>query len=225
MKIVVLSAGHSNTDPGAVYEGLKEADLNKQIVRVASDILRGQGIGVLNPPDDLDLVGTINWINRNGSNSNIAVEVHINAGGGTGVEGWYYNKSSVSKRLSDTILAGIVASTGMANRGSKDESTNKWGRLGFVHDTAPLACLIECGFIDSKQDRELLNSMTGLYKIGFGLAQGIIKYLGLTYVAPTPEKDTTAEAVSTVRQRLANVQSECQRLKDSLDELLTILKL
>lgn len=225
MKIVIISAGHSNTDPGAVYEGLKEADLNKQIVRVASDILRGQGIGILNPPDDLDLVGTINWVNRNGPAASFAVEVHINAGGGTGVEGWYYTKSSVSKKLSDTLLAGIVASTGMANRGSKDETTSKYGRLGFVHDTKPLACLIECGFIDSKKDRELLNTMTGLYKIGFGLAMGVIKYLGLTYVEPVPVKDTTSEAVSTVRQRLANVQSECQKLRDSLDDLLTILKL
>lgn len=225
MKTVILSAGHSITESGAVFEGLKEADLNMKIVKSATDLLRGQGIGVLNVPDNLDLIQTISWINYNAPNADVAVEVHVNAGGGTGVEGWYYAKSSVSKKLSDTILNSIVEVTGMYNRGSKDELTNRWGRLGFVHDTKPLACLVECGFIDSEQDRVWLNNDNGLYNIGLGIAKGIAKYLGVAWKDNEPEIDPKVEAITNVKSLLADNQSDCQKLRQAVRTLVDILKL
>ena len=142
-KKVVLSAGHSFSDSGAYNPNLelKESFLTIEIVKLCVPVLRSQGITVAIIPDDISLIDTIAKINKDYASYDLAVEAHINSGGGTGVEGWYYQNDAVSKKLSDDILNGIVAETGMKSRGSKDESTNRHGRLGFVHDTKPLACL------------------------------------------------------------------------------------
>lgn len=225
MKTIILSAGHSNTDPGAVYQGLKEADLTKKIVKIASDLLRGQGIGVLNVPDELDLLGTIKWINKNGPKSDLAVEVHINAGGGTGLEGWFYHASAVSKRVTDEILEAMAVATGMKIRGSFDEYQNHWGRLGFVHDTIPLACLVECGFIDSAIDRKILDNDNGLYKISLGLAKGISQFVDQIWDEPEIVIDPKAKAIADFKTILADSNSDCQRVRELGKALITILQL
>lgn len=225
MKTVILSSGHSNTDPGAVYGGLKEADLNKKIVKTATDLLRGLGVGILNVPDGLNLQGTIGWINANAPKANLAVEVHVNAGGGTGVEGWYYHNSGTSKKVMDTILSSIVAQTGMSSRGSKDEYLNHWGRVGFVHDTKPLACLVECGFIDSKIDRKWLQTDNGLYSIGLGLAKGIAQYLVISWKENNTPIDPKAKAIADFKAALADSSFNCQSLRTLGKTLVTILSL
>ena len=225
MKTIILSAGHSKTDKPVVVDGLRESDLNIKIVAVATDLLRGWGVGVLNVPDELSLVKTIAWINKNSPKADLAVEVHINAGGGTGLEGWYYHNSSLSRKVSDIILSSIVGVTGMSSRGSYDEYKNHLGKLGFVHDTKPLAVLIECGYIDSKVDRKWLTNDKGLYSISLGLARGIAQYLGLKVDVEKPSIDPKAKAILDFKAALADKNFDCQTLKTLGKALLTILKL
>lgn len=225
MKVVILSAGHSNTDPGAVSGGLREAIITKSIVQMASDLLRYQSIGVLNVPDDLNLYGTIQWINKNCPTANLAVEVHVNAGGGKGLEGWFYHNSDTSKKVTETILTSMVGETGMVNRGAKDEAYANYGRLGFVHDTKPLATLIECGFIDNADDREFLNSVNGLYRLALGLAKGVTKHLGMAWKEPELQKDPVAQAILSLKGILAEDPCDCSQLKKSINQLLLLLKL
>ena len=42
--------------------------------------------------------------------------------------------------------------TGIRGRGVHGDKENRWGRLGFVRDTKPLALLFEMGFISNKAD-------------------------------------------------------------------------
>lgn len=177
-KTVCLSAGHSVTDPGAMAGGLKESDLNMDIVGKTAEILRIHGIDTLTVPDNLSLVATINWINERPNQIDLAIESHVNSGGGVGVEAWHYAGSAKSRELGQFMVDALVAETGMKSRGVKDESTNRHGKLGFVHDTDPLAGLIETGFIDSDEDRKLLNNTKGRMRIAKGLARGLLSYLG-----------------------------------------------
>lgn len=180
MKSIALSAGHSNTDPGAVHKDLKEAELTKKITAFATDYLRAHGVGVINIPDNLDLVQTIKYINDRANQLDVCVEVHINAGGGTGIEAWNYaGGPNESDKLSQFILDAVVQETGLKNRGNKDETTNNHGRLGFVHDTIPVASLIECGFIDG--DYEFLKQEENLKRLAKGVCRGVVGYLGITW--------------------------------------------
>ena len=230
MQTIALSAGHSNTDPGAVYNGLVERDLNIKIVEVASKVLRANGIGVLNPPDNLSLVQTIKWINDRADNINVCLEVHINSSAkpntGVGLEGWYYRGSNISKQFIYDVVEGVRKATDMSSRGVKDEKcANIWGRLGFVHDTIPLAGLIECGFINSDVDRKLLGSEDGLYKIGIGIALGILDYFGIKYVAEKTKEEMDKQELSEIKGKLAEVVNSCQTKSDLVNKVSAFIKL
>lgn len=230
MKTIALSAGHSNTDPGAIYQGLVERDLNIKIVEVASRILRANGIGVLNPPDDLSLSQTIKWINDRADQVDVCLEVHINSSAkpntGTGLEGWHYRNSNVSKQFIYDVVEGVQKATNMSSRGVKDEKyANIWGRLGFVHDTTPIAGLIECGFINSDTDRKILTTDDGLYKMGIGIALGVLDYFGINYSPVKTKEELEKEELSQLKTRLADIITGCQTKNDLLKKVADFIKL
>lgn len=166
---VILAAGHGGGDSGAVSRGTTEAAQAIDIVNRTAEYLRRDGrVEVVVVPHELGLVQTIGWINARYKNleDGLALEIHKNSGGGTGVETWYYADDQESKRKADALQFDLARIAEMPNRGSKDERTNRWGQLGFVHDTNPWALLVECGFIDRDHfDND---------KYAHGLARGIL---------------------------------------------------
>lgn len=176
-KTICLNAGHSLTKVGASHDGLKENELNMNIVGKTAEILRIHGVDTLTVPDNLSLVATIKWINERADQIDIAVACHINSNKGTGVEAWHYMGSDKSRELGQFLVDAVVVETGMKDRGVKDEITNRYKRLAFVHDTLPLAALIETGFIDHIEDRKTLSSEEGRMRIAKGIARGILGFL------------------------------------------------
>lgn len=179
-KAIALSAGHGAGDAGAVYKELREDNLTIAITNRAAEIIRKHGVDCLVVPDNLTLSQTINWINARAGQIGIAVDVHINSGNGSGVEGWNYQGGpNESDKLSRFLADACAAETGLPNRGIKDETLNRWKRLGFIHDTTPIAALIECGFIDG--DYGFLRSSAGVEKMARGVARGCLSYLGVAW--------------------------------------------
>ena len=231
MKVVCLSAGHNDNDPGAIYKGLVERDLVEKIVGHASEILRSHGVGVLNPPPSLNLSGTVRWINdRKDQPIDICCEIHINSSSkpnqGVGLEGWHYRNSNESKNFAQFLVDGCAVESGMKkDRGVKDEKYHRWGKLRFVHDTIPLACLIECGFINTDEDRAILSTDTGLYNMAKGVARGVVEYLGLNWTPQKPSKPQESKELLKIRGELAECKKECQRLKDRLVKISALSRL
>ena len=229
-KVICLSAGHSDSDPGAVYGGLVERDIVEEVVANASVILRSHGVGVLNPPSSLNLLQTIAWINNRKGQIDLCCEIHVNSSSkpnqGLGLEGWYYHNSSESEKFARFLVGAISVESGMSkDRGVKDEGLIHWGRLGFVHYTRPLACLIECGFINTDEDRKILSSKSGLYDISKGVARGVVSFLGVKWVPPKPQRAQEQQALVKIRTDLARCKEECQRLNDILTKISVLLKL
>ncbi|MFA5300343.1 MAG: N-acetylmuramoyl-L-alanine amidase [Lutibacter sp.] len=220
---ICLSAGHFTQDPGAVSSGLIERDLAIKITDRCVTMLQKHGLSTLRVPDDIDLTPTINWINQRASQIELCVEIHINAGGGHGMETWYYHDSVESKKLSQFINDACVAETGLPNRGVKDEATNQWGKLGFVHDTIPLACLVECGFIDG--DNAFLKVDENLTRMSKGVARGIISYLGLKWTPEllNPVTTPTIPPITSIETELKKAQSDLQNLKSKVKKVVEIL--
>lgn len=246
MKTVIISAGHSLSEPGAVYlPGGKENFLTIELVKLIATYLRSHGIGVLEVPDTLSLLDTIKWVNGRASEGKIelAVEVHCNASvdkNARGVEAWYYHDFATghgdedSKRLSQSMVDGINVESGLPIRGVFDESTNKWGRLGFVHDTKPLASLVECGFVSNEVDKSILISDVGRSNIAKGVTRGILTFLGEAWkpelINPTtdvPAEDAKDKLINELKTELESlkksstfdlikVKEEMQNLKSSL---------
>jgi len=179
-KAIALSAGHGAGDPGVVYKNLREADLTVRIAQLAAEMIRKHGVDCLYVPDNLTLIQTIQWINARSGQISICVDVHINSGNGSGVEGWNYQGGpNESDRLSQFLADACAAETGLPNRGIKDETLNRHKKLGFIHDTNPVAALIECGFIDG--DYTFLNQPRNIERLARGVARGCLSYLGVKW--------------------------------------------
>lgn len=220
-----LSAGHvPGVDPGACSGGLQEADLNVKIVKMGAEVLRKHGVGVLEVPDTLTLNQSITWVNERKDQIDLVVDVHCNAGGGSGVESWHYDnrngEGKESAKLAQFLVDALAVETLLANRGIHDETTNRWGRLGIVHNTVPLAALVECGFIDNETDRKLLKSDDGLFRFAKGLARGILGYLGLPWSPEllSPSANTVGSPVPVQPQQ--NVSEEIKRELEKLSQQL-----
>jgi N-acetylmuramoyl-L-alanine amidase len=159
-KSVVLDAGHGGGDPGAAANGLKEKDINLDVTTRVKSKLEAAGVtvylarsGDTNPSltDRVQVCRT--------KSPNLLVSIHTNAGGGTGSEGWYTNRyfGSKSQSLAAALSSKVASSTGMTNRGAKNETTNRWGQLGMLSCEKAPSALVELAFIDAPTRYKDLN--------------------------------------------------------------------
>ena len=181
MARIIVSAGHTNDQPGTVANGLREVDLTRKIASEVTKELRKANIVTLSVPPDLDLARRISWINQTGyteEDGDIAVEIHINEGGKSGLEGWHQADKNNSIELTKSIANSIKDSLGWEIQGIKSEYEHELGSLAFLHNTNPIASLLECGYIDNEEDLKILKNEDGLKKIAKAISDGILKFLG-----------------------------------------------
>lgn len=126
-----ISAGHSNSDPGAVANGRREADIAVEFRNMVSFYLLRAGF-----PHELDSSGTdnlpLNATIKQSKKHKVSVEFHCNASGSSqanGVEALCAPKdnemaSAICKAISDTLK--------IRNRGVKPENAGQHHRLAFV---------------------------------------------------------------------------------------------
>lgn len=154
MKIVTVTAGHSNTDPGAVAHGRTEADIACEARNIIVSYLktfglvtRSDGTGTTNMP-----LGTAITLAKG---ADVAVELHCNAGPASarGVE--VLSKES-DKALAQAIAQAIHGVTGIPLRGIKGwkpEDSGQHTRLGFISKGNGL--IIELFFISNTAELAL----------------------------------------------------------------------
>lgn len=204
MSRVIISAGHTNNNPGSTANGLREVDLTRQISKAILPHLRSNGVLTLSVPPEMDVVQKITWINNTGYKeefNDVCVEIHINEADGTqtGIEGWYKeNGQNKSQQLTEKLLQSITTDTGLKNNGSKSEYMHELGGLAFVHNTTLISSLIEIGYIDNPQDADFLKKTENIEKIGKSIAKGIMQFLGLEYKEIKPMISAATPQISTV---------------------------
>lgn len=185
---IVLCAGHGAGDSGAVGQGRTEAAEVIDIVNRTADRLRADGqVEVVVVPHELDFVQGINWVNARYKNleDGFALEVHKNATvGAKGVETWFFGGDGQSQHYGQIIVDHLAAVTGLPNRGTKPDTSNRWGRLGWIRDTNPWAILVEAGFISDGGDPV---GPAANDQYAEGLKNGCLAVLGLSpKPAPVP---------------------------------------
>ena len=182
-KKVFLGVGHGGKDSGAVGNGLKEKDLNLAIAKACYDELIRHSVTVQmsrTKDENDDLNEEVKECNK--FNPTLAVDIHINAGGGDGAEAFYHYGGGTSKTLATNVLAEIV-NIGQNSRGAKiRKNANGKDYYGFIRDTKAPAIIVECAFIDTKKDIEIIDTAAEQKKMGVAIAKGILKTLGIKYV-------------------------------------------
>lgn len=176
MAKVFLSAGHGGSDPGAVANGLKEKDINLQILLACKAELERHGVTVacsrINDSNDPVKEETKE---ANASGATIAVAFHTNAGGGDGSETFYFSTSTKGKKLA-TLCEKYVKGIGQNSRGIK-----KGDKLYFIKNTKMTAVLCECAFVDNKSDKVIIDTVAEQKKFGVAYAKAILEYLGIKH--------------------------------------------
>jgi N-acetylmuramoyl-L-alanine amidase len=113
------------------------------------------------------LKNTIAYINKSFRSYDLMLEIHKNAGGGTGVEVLYYAGDAGAVRKAGRMCTKIAHVTGLRDRGAKPDTATRRERLGFVR--APgLNFIIELGFIDSRSDNAISH-----WRYAFAVAEAI----------------------------------------------------
>jgi len=183
MARVIISSGHTSASPGVVAFGLREYELARKIAKFALKYIRQAGIISLSTPPNLDLAQRIAWINNTGYNvtsNDIAIEIHINDGGKSGIEGWFaQDGNNPSEKLTNQVVSSICQDLSLPTQGIKSEFQHEMGSISFIHEVNPIASVIECCYIDNPEDAKILADDFSLEKIGRSIAKGIISYFGL----------------------------------------------
>lgn len=170
-KSIFLSAGHSDSDPGATatinINGknvvVREADYAVEMRNMVAFYLQRGGLEV-----ELDGHGTLNMPLREAvkiaRKHPVAVEFHCNAGPATATGAEVLSAAEDAKLAADLSRA-LADGLGIRNRGAKPENAGQHHRLAFVQAGGLIA---EMFFISNAQDR---------------LAWGERKWLAARYVA------------------------------------------
>lgn len=211
MPKVFLSAGHGGSDPGAVGNGLREKDINLQIMLACKAELERHGVVVVcsRVKDENDPVQQ-EVREANASGADIAWSIHTNAGGGDGSESFYYKGNANGKRLAE-LCEKHTKALGQNSRGVK---TNN---LMFTRETTMTAVLSECAFIDKSADITVVDTVAEQKKFGVAYAKAILEYFGIAYKAATVATPTTSD-------KLYRVQVGAYKDKKNAEVMMRTLK-
>lgn len=188
MKILLIS-GHGAGDPGACANGLKEADLTVEMVKGIKSLLDPYASVDLYPTERNAFKDIQNGnLKVNFANYDYVLEVHFNAGGGTGTE-IYITSKEKGHSVEDKIVANL-AKLGLRNRGVK---VKDFLVIKAAKNKGVSSALLETCFIDSKAD---VNLYKGNKQAFFNaVVNGIVDGFGLKKTSSTP-KPTPAQTTN-----------------------------
>jgi hypothetical protein len=191
-----IHAGHNAFVPGA-RGYIKEEVVDRQIKNAVIKYLKAAGQTAYDDTDDVgktqneNLAAIVQQVNAH-SALTLAVSIHLNAGGGTGIEVYQYD--SKTDAVAARVLSKVCAVTGLHNRGIKKDPS-----LYVLRNTESQAILVECGFVDTKTDAEIVAGKTDA--IGKAIAEGILgKEIKIGNVSNQPSKPPTAKPTGSKTQ-------------------------
>lgn len=156
---IVINAGHTKMGKGTgasaiLNESIETRKIAYQVMNLLADTNHEIIPAVFdksnnNPKEAVDLA--------NKNKADLFISIHLNAGGGQGVEcyTWKGEKLSLAEKICENI-----SKLGFKNRGVKDGS-----HLYVIRKTKCKSILIECCFVDNTKDYEIYNSSDVAYQI------------------------------------------------------------
>lgn len=184
-KVIYIDPGHGGTDPGAMYNGIKEKNINLEISKKLEEKLLQLGaIVYLTRYDDYDLSVT-NTINRkrsdlsrrgniiNKSDCDLFLSIHLNAedtSSWRGAQVFYDDTNEKNEAIAKIFQEQF----------KKDLHTNrKYKKVDELYLQKRInrpGVLLEVGFLSNSNDRYLLKQDTYQQKIVTSISNGVLKY-------------------------------------------------
>lgn len=208
---ICISIGHGKSakggyDSGALGGNYQEFKIAREIGKYIGEIFKGYAckVDVINYDATLYLTDRIAHVNKHGYD--LAMEIHLNASGGTGSEVYYEHKSATGKKLAGAISKNIANTFGIRDRGAKVKinPSNGTDYFGFVRSCKCESLLIETVFIDTASDRKHVETAAGQRQCAEAIVKAIADFYGIKKktapaVKPSENKPTTVRAGDIVK--------------------------
>lgn len=195
-KIIALDDGHGMETQGKrtpVFEDgsfMKENEFNRAVVKYLDDELKRCGFKTLLVAEcdtDIPLQTRTNLANNIITNkynrqADLYISVHANActgnwGNWGGIETYIYTYTdSVTEEIANIIHKNLIKGTPLKDRGVKR------GNFHVLRETAMPAVLVECGFMDNREEAKLLMSEKYRKECATEIAQAICEVYGVDYI-------------------------------------------
>lgn len=147
-----VHGGHNSKVQGA-NKYLNEVTEDRKVKNKIIELFKENGHTVYDCTDDSGSTQSANLSNIvkkcNAHTVDLDISIHLNAGGGTGVEVLYYSGDSNGKTISERVSKKVAGALGLKDRGAKPRSD-----LYVLNNTKATAILVECCFVDSKTDEK-----------------------------------------------------------------------
>lgn len=202
---IAIAGGHSKAAPGA--SGLlNEYECDRSYVAQLIPALRAAGHEVVDCSNEEPTVnGELKkkvWI-ANDVDADLFIDVHLNAGGGTGTECWYYEGNEDSRKIAAALSANVSAALGLPDRGAKATKS-----LYVLRNTKMTAVLLEVCFVDRQEDKDAWDRTSW-----DALTKAVVDAIGgKKSEAPAPEPAPAPDAPPAPVARdpwIAALQAEC----------------
>ena len=183
---ICISIGHGKSakggyDSGALGGNYQEFKIAREIGKYIGEIFKGYACtaDVINYDATLYLTERIAHVNKHGYD--LAMEIHLNASGGTGSEVYYKHKSASGKKLAAEISKSIANTFGIRDRGAKVKinPSNGTDYFGFVRSCKCESLLIETVFIDTASDRKHVETAAGQRQCAEAIVKAIADFCGI----------------------------------------------
>ena len=196
---ICISIGHGKSakggyDSGALGGNYQEFKIGREIGRYIGEAFKGYACtaDVINYDATLYLTDRIAHVNKHGYD--LAIEIHLNASGGTGSEVYYKHKSATGKKLAGAISKSIANTFSIRDRGAKVKinPANGTDYFGFVRSCKCESLLIETVFIDTASDRKHVETAAGQRQCAEAIVKAIADFYGIkkkTAPAVKPSED------------------------------------
>lgn len=181
-KVIVVDPGHGGHNPGAVANGVHEADVNLAISLLLRDKLLKEGakvimtrqtdVSVANKKSTLgqELQTRVDIAEKNAAD--LFISIHSNSNPDNRIDGamtfYPQNKSS---QLALDVQNALIKQTGALDKGAAPAT------FYVLRKTSMPSILVETGFLTNKQEAVKLKNASYQNKIAQGVFNGIVRYL------------------------------------------------
>ena len=181
---VVLDAGHGGLDHGACVDGVDEAELNLQIVKLLGAELHNRGCVVSFTRTDENSLNSPHARNKKVDdmakrrekirtlNPDLVISIHLNTYPSSTVQGlqcFYANETAGSQTYATAIQDQFNMS------GLPIYKTPKPTDFNLVEHSPCPAVLIECGFLTNTRERKLLQMPTYQQILAYNITAAVLK--------------------------------------------------
>ena len=215
---VRLDAGHASplptggTDPGAVGNGVQEAECVLEVSKLVAAMLRSQGVAIdMTRTTDVGPTADARSKHLKQLGVNCSVSIHANAHTTTadGCEVFVSAFSPESQRLGELIaeeygqwVHGIgLRKPAVKTRLTGDGTADYYYFIRHPTRAGIPAVMAEIGFVTNAHDATILASFWGRFSIAYAIARGVLRWLG---VPATPDLQ---QQVAAANERLDRIRA------------------